>query len=221
MYKDERPHKCLEHVCEELRGFTYLKGLARHRLEVHKETAYQIVPRLYPIPDCEPSFTARSTEDDNRIDAIRKGGGACLPGRLSHRMCPPDHSTEKRAKPGLAQQGRDNLSQASLGQAAHPVGGGMGGGVQTDPEMIIHMFGQRQTHSQKAEDDDERTSVPEFQTEHMRAAEDARAQIRRPRKGAQHAEDQTHSADIAATDLQRGNDLDSELRLSQCENESS
>jgi len=70
--KHDRPYKCEEPSCVELRGFTYSGGLLRHQREVHKKFGGPKATVFCPFPYCKRSTGTGFTRSENLKEHIRR-----------------------------------------------------------------------------------------------------------------------------------------------------
>lgn len=70
--KHDRPYKCEEATCVDLRGFTYSGGLLRHQREVHKKFGGPKATVFCPFSYCKRSTGTGFTRSENLKEHIRR-----------------------------------------------------------------------------------------------------------------------------------------------------
>jgi hypothetical protein len=72
MDKHDRPYKCYEPDCDNIKGFTYTGGLYRHQREVHKKNNNAKKPLMCPYKDCNRSTGNGFTRQENLREHLRR-----------------------------------------------------------------------------------------------------------------------------------------------------
>lgn len=70
--KHDRPYKCDDAACADLRGFTYSGGLLRHQREVHKRFGGPKATVFCPFSHCKRSTGNGFTRSENLKEHIRR-----------------------------------------------------------------------------------------------------------------------------------------------------